>query len=551
MLALVLGTVAVGGAGAAQPAPIFDQTVLFAPDALEQSDSATGDGWMHFAQFRPVTSDDGTVAATAIGARFADGTRGAVYVFRPDGDGGYDEFIFKPDVDAGFDAIPVNIAMAGNGTVVFLQDRKGGLAALTIATPTPSGHDFQMLSETDLGYPEYIVNGVGAARDGTIIVGLRRQGGFGTKVTLALRERSDGGYEIHEVKNPDAAALSDSELDSLYSGAKAVLGFGSRVLVRVGDDYLILPLQTVGVAIPRASEVDDAGNLYGGTKGSAFVWRADDLGGEPDVIDLASFGPTSYTVAAGASGRLAFAAKGGIVVLAPGPNGYRLETEHRITGEMWGDRSIGGIALSGDGVVVGAPYLGFKGAWRSGALVTFRSEAEGGVSAEPARTCSAERNGTSVSVTWEGAERAESFVVYRSVNGAKAGWRGRVEGEREFIDRDRAGALTYSVVAVDDFQPQASVTCRAGGSAPSHGLDSCLFRLDSGVYDVTWDHAPAGSEVVIERSVDGSPWYWRGRVDAEAELFDDTARGTIVNYRVTTVADRSRSDAVRCSAASR
>lgn len=73
------------------------------------------------------------------------------------------------------------------------------------------------------------------------------------------------------------------------------------------------------------------------------------------------------------------------------------------------------------------------------------------------------------------------------------------------------------------FSPQAGLTA---------SLDACVARRDGAFVDLAWEGRTADTRVVIRRSVNGSPFYWRGRVDDGTSMYLDSDRDLPLSYTV-------------------
>ncbi len=83
-----------------------------------------------------------------------------------------------------------------------------------------------------------------------------------------------------------------------------------------------------------------------------------------------------------------------------------------------------------------------------------------------------------------------------------------------------------------------------GGAEPRHGivrfsrgsdeipeLTACTAARDGREVEITWDGVVGDARVVVRRSVNASPLYWRGAID-EADSFTDTDRNASLAYTV-------------------
>ncbi len=88
-------------------------------------------------------------------------------------------------------------------------------------------------------------------------------------------------------------------------------------------------------------------------------------------------------------------------------------------------------------------------------------------------------------------------------------------------------AREFEVVAFDAAGNASGPVPRPGTS----GVPACTFSRDGGSISVEWEAADS-DEYVVKRRVNGSPWYWRGRVGGGATTFTDTDRPGVIEYQV-------------------
>lgn len=181
-------------------------------------------------------------------------------------------------------------------------------------------------------------------------------------------------------------------------------------------------------------------------------------------------------------------------------------------------------------------------------------------SLQPVPNCSAVASATNQPViTWEAANDATEYVVYRSVGANGPYWRGKIsDGSFTFGDSVMAfnTSYTYSVVAKDINGASASSTiCAPDISATSAEVvpvPQCSALVGAGdKAELTWDAAANASEYVIYRSVNGGPRYWQGKV----QTTDFTSSGALqigktYQYDVVAVgADGTKAAATQCAPA--
>ncbi len=164
--------------------------------------------------------------------------------------------------------------------------------------------------------------------------------------------------------------------------------------------------------------------------------------------------------------------------------------------------------------------------------------------------CSVNIDGTSVEVTWSAADDAVNYVVYRSFNGGKVWWRGKVS-ETSFNDSNRAGELAYSVLAEDeDGNRSESATCTTEEEEPPEvptAVPSCTVtanQADPNQVEVSWRAVDNVDQYVIYRTVGGGKQFWRGRTTGTT--FADTLRAGTTVYYVSTKLGQQFSERVTC-----
>lgn len=154
--------------------------------------------------------------------------------------------------------------------------------------------------------------------------------------------------------------------------------------------------------------------------------------------------------------------------------------------------------------------------------------APGDVSA-PA-TCTASNDGTSATITWDAVANANSYRIYRSVDGSGLFWRGKL-AETDFADTLRSsGDHQYYVGAIGDSGVwSANTECApsldpVGDVEPVLAPATCTSTNVGTAATVVWDSSANATSYRVYRSVDGGNTYWRGAT-AETTL-TDTLRST-------------------------
>lgn len=213
-------------------------------------------------------------------------------------------------------------------------------------------------------------------------------------------------------------------------------------------------------------------------------------------------------------------------------------------------RSVDGGTQFWRGVTT-APGTSFSDSNRSGALVYSVEARFGGVATTPA-VCAVAQGAdvpTGLRIT-----REEKRKVVLNFGGD-----GRpVEIERDgvivdthdgnwFVDSGLESGTTYSyrVRFADSEDWSDPVTALTAGGVALVAPATCAVTNDAAGFAVSWDTVPSADAYVVERSVDGGNWWWRGRITTST--FDDTPRSGTVEYRVRAIsADGSTSENTFC-----
>ncbi len=222
---------------------------------------------------------------------------------------------------------------------------------------------------------------------------------------------------------------------------------------------------------------------------------------------------------------------------------------------MAGD--VGGWAVHGasDGcvwVTGGINAVGEPGSEAPGRDLVRLCDADGGSPADvPApASCVATTVGSTITVTWDGVNSAQDFVIYRNVDGGVDKWRG-VSTATEFVDTNRDATLLYSVAARLDGRKSAKTVCsNATGEPDPNALPaapaSCSFVREGDDVNVSWEASPDAENYIVYRSVDASRQYWRGAT-AELTFVDSNKQDVALTYFVVSKSEtRMRSEATPC-----
>ncbi len=157
----------------------------------------------------------------------------------------------------------------------------------------------------------------------------------------------------------------------------------------------------------------------------------------------------------------------------------------------------------------------------------------------PIDACTATEAGGVATLTWTPSIDAASTIVYRQVNDGSTHWRGRVNEPSGTFDDPVSTGITYrySVVARSaSGQTAVATACTPDVNAqpaPVTPIAACTLVQDGADATVEWVPDPDAADVIIERSGDGGPWFWRGRVAGSVAAFDDSLRpGPVWTYRL-------------------
>ncbi len=532
-----------------RPDTVYQEAVLFASDAADQSfQGQSGGGFAtRFGQHVAVAAN-GTVATSA---PEADSGHGAIYVYQPLPDGSYDETKLSFGNSPLSDRIHTTIGLSDSGTVLFFDryyDRQNGqTGAIGIAQPSGDGYHQQVLAPGTVGLNGWVFRWFPViSPDGTVAATMSRGNHPNREYAVQFfRPDSGGAYVLSQTIE------TDFEFMPIRMRGNLVIGHDGWV---VDLDQTANPLTRLTSPVPAQrlllNDVDGAGNIYARVGKEIYVYKAQSPLSVPTALNIADFGVTGYPqVSVSESGRLAVrtGSLAEVLVLVRSSTGYVPGQLYRSRAELSGSRRMYDFAFADETVVMGLD-LGAPDAWGSGALTTFRTQEGGGVVPGPVTSCTASRDGAKVHITWSGAETADSFVIYRSTGPGSTFWRGRTKDALGFVDTDHNGSLTYSVVAINDFQRQTPTTCNTQSLPSAAPISSCSFSRTATHFMVSWRGGHDSDAVVVQRSVDGSPWYWRGSVDPSQAAFVDPARGTDVRYRVISKKDTLFSAAVNCDA---
>jgi len=135
-----------------------------------------------------------------------------------------------------------------------------------------------------------------------------------------------------------------------------------------------------------------------------------------------------------------------------------------------------------------------------------------------------------VAVLWSPTAGADRYIVRRTFEGGNQFWRGTVDAPAtSFEDSNRNGELIYAVEARFGTISTAATTCSEDAEVQA-APTSCAVVLDQAGFTVSWPEVVSATAYVVERSVDGGNWWWRGRVTDTT--FADSVRSGSIEYRV-------------------
>ncbi|NOC13845.1 hypothetical protein GTF89_21875, partial [Roseobacter sp. HKCCD8309] len=217
-------------------------------------------------------NDAGVVAVGAYGDDGAGRDSGSVYVYRPDGKGGYSEFKITASDGAESDQFGYQLALNNNGVVVVgsryddHSDGKSNAGSVYVYTPDSyGGYSEVKLIASDSASNDYFGQPVSVSDNGLVVVGAYGDSDKGSYSGSVYIYRPDGKGGYSEFK---LVASDGSEKD--YFG----------VSVAVNDS---------GLVVVGASGDDDQGS----DSGSIYVYRPDGKGGYSEIKLTASDGANS------------------------------------------------------------------------------------------------------------------------------------------------------------------------------------------------------------------------------------------------------------------
>ncbi len=158
----------------------------------------------------------------------------------------------------------------------------------------------------------------------------------------------------------------------------------------------------------------------------------------------------------------------------------------------------------------------------------------------PVTSCSATEADGAATITWPPADGADAYIVYRSVDEGNTYWRGRVDAPGTTFNESVFDGATFAYsVAVRGPSGQLTDAVPCDPVIDTNGdpvgpVASCTMSENGPAAIIDWVPGVNAADVIIERSADGGPWYWRGRVDTPGTSYSDTLRsGVDLTYRVT------------------
>jgi membrane peptidoglycan carboxypeptidase/fibronectin type 3 domain-containing protein len=179
------------------------------------------------------------------------------------------------------------------------------------------------------------------------------------------------------------------------------------------------------------------------------------------------------------------------------------------------------------------------------------------VSVKPGATVAAPPSGVSVTpgpvgltVSWQPANGATSYVIYRSNSAGSAYQKVTSVTATSYTDPGAiaGGTFYYTVAAVIDGKEtpaSAPASATAGGGGEAAAPPDSVFVSDpkkSGALSIVWSPVPSATGYVLERSENGGGWSQVARVDGTTYTDSGLTAGKPYAYRVRSVsADRTPS----------
>lgn len=549
------------GAGTGADAALFDEDVI--EESLETQVGTSGLG--------PGYGDRVAIAGDAVVVSAHNLGPGVLFVYRPDGNGGFSTTRLTVD---GAENLGAQVATneAGQIAVSSTEAEPGRLGAGSVFVFTPSGEEYEVQRlvppvkapavgevEREGNYRGFSL--VGLAADGTVATStVVLADGVETRTGDLFRPDRSGTYRLAESVTTDIRLAA--YLDGRFAGSRrAAQGLAHRVVVLErgssgwGETEVGVTSTSPRLRFApdgRLVALDSAGALTTFTRSGEASWSSETV----DLVTLTG-SRGDLSIRPGSDGSLAFTGvdalgrRNVIHRLEPDGNGsYRLAETVR-TSQPWRVQLIS--VASGPGMIAGASLFGWgDGDEPDGVTHIFRTAEAGGVLPGRPAHCTAVRDGASVRVEWDDAG-ADDYVVRRSVDDGPAWWRGRTSGT-SFTDADRPGDVHYQVVARHAGTATAPVSCETETTTPA-GPESCEWARVEAVeagepatIRVAWSGADPADAVIVERSVDGGPFWWRGRDETGAGFTDTDRTGELV-YRVVSKVGSLRSAPVACSPA--
>jgi len=166
----------------------------------------------------------------------------------------------------------------------------------------------------------------------------------------------------------------------------------------------------------------------------------------------------------------------------------------------------------------------------------------------PPASCVAIDNGNTIEVSWPEVANMDSYVIRRSVNGSTEYWRG-VTTETTFTDSTNNGNLVYYVTSKLGNQLSSRTQCTLEIDLPlsPDPVASCIATADGANVTVDWPEANGAEQYILYRTVNENGPYWRGRVDAPVNSFDDTLRDGNILYYVASRSGTQLSTQTQCA----
>ena len=193
--------------------------------------------------------------------------------------------------------------------------------------------------------------------------------------------------------------------------------------------------------------------------------------------------------------------------------------------------------------------VGFPGSTVPGRdLLRFCDQGAGGEIPFPTPvSCTISQAAGVVNITFQPSPTADSIIVERNAGNGWF-WRGKVIApattfsESAPVGTEYRVKARYGTVNSDPIPCGTTVPEDPAGTSPM----SCSVTAVDSDATVTWASVPSAVDYRVYRRVNGSDWFWRGKVDAPATSFADTLRNGSHEYSVQARVNGQWSDSTVC-----